>query len=297
MEKRLVKGIKRLANTPVGVVLKSINEVIASVQVIVLGTIWCFSGNKKPTDEEVKDVCENVTFIYKSFERQKLAKRLYKSIQSYYPGAKVVIADDSAKPLELTGENLEIIQLPFNSGLSVGLNRALERVTTPFVVRMDDDQLLTPFTKIEKQIAFLRGHPEVDLVGILLNHLPKYRSLKSEAELYYKQPMNYAPKKLLIPHLTKIDETHIVVGKGPNTFVARTDKIKEIGYDDNIRMIDHSEFFYRAAGNIVSVLDKTAFVLHFRNWFDAHYNKYRSDYQGDVVYIREKMRKNTKNCT
>ena len=95
---------------------------------------------------------------------------------------------------------------------------------------------------------------------------------------------------MLIPHLTEIDETHIVVGKSPNTFVARTDKIKEIGYDDNIRMIDHNEFFYRAAGKIVSVLDRTAFVLHFRNWFDTHYNQYRSDYQGDVAYIREKMR-------
>ena len=69
--------------------------------------------------DEAKLVCENVTFIYKSFERQKLAKRLYKSIQSYYSGAKVVIADDSAKPLELTGENLEIIQLPFNSKRSI----------------------------------------------------------------------------------------------------------------------------------------------------------------------------------
>ena len=55
-------------------------------------------------------------------------------------------------------------------------------------------------------------------------------------------------------------------------------------------MIDHNEFFYRAAGNIVSVLDKTAFVLHFRNWFDTHYNQYRSDYQGDLAYIRERMR-------
>lgn len=51
--------------------------------------------------------------------------------------------------------------------------------------------------------------------------------------------------------------------------MTRTNKLKEIGYDDNIRMIDHSEFFFRAAGNIVSVLDKNAFVLHYRNRFDA----------------------------
>lgn len=293
-KKRFFKFIKKMANTPLGVVLKAINEIIAFIQTIFLNIIWYLTGNRKPTSEEVEDVRENVTFIYKSFERQKLAKKLYKSIQSYYPGVKVVIADDSEKPLELTGENLEIIQLPFNSGLSVGLNRALERVTTPFVIRLDDDEMLTPFTKVERQIRFLREHPEVDLVGILPYNLPKYRSLKKEAELYYKQSMNRAPKKLIIPHLTEIDETHIVVGKPPNIFVARTDKIKEIGYDDNIRMIEHNEFFYRAAGNIVSVLDKTAFVLHFRKWFDVHYNQYRSDYQGDVAYIREKMRNDLK---
>ncbi len=30
-----------------------------------------------------------------------------------------------------------------NSGLSYGLNRALEKVKTPYVMRMDDDELLT----------------------------------------------------------------------------------------------------------------------------------------------------------
>lgn len=294
MKKTLKKIKNKLSKTKFARILSLLIQLIAHLECGFLKVKWMLLNKRKPTPNEAKLVCEECTFIYKSFERQKMAKRLYKNIQSYYPGVKVIIADDSAKPLELTGENLEIIQLPFNSGLSFGLNRALECVETPFVMRMDDDQLLTPFSKIEKQIMFLKEHPEVDLVGSLPYHLPKYRSLKEVAELFYKQPMNYTPKKLLISHLTAIDETHIVVAKSPNIFVARTEKIKEIGYDDNIRMIDHNEFFYRAAGNIVSVLDKTAFVLHFRNWFDTHYNQYRSDYQGDVVYIREKMRNDLK---
>lgn len=75
---------------------------------------------------------ENVTVIFKSFERQKMAKRLYENLQKYYPGVRVVIADDSRKPLDLQGDSLTIIQLPFNSGLSYGLNQALERVDTPY---------------------------------------------------------------------------------------------------------------------------------------------------------------------
>lgn len=250
---------------------------------------WIISKRKKALMDMNYFVCQNTTFIFKSFERQNMAKRLYKNIQSYYPGVRVIIADDSSKPLKLQGENLEVIQLPFNSGLSYGLNRALERVQTPFVIRMDDDELLTPNTKFHEHLQFLMGHPEVDLVGVLACNLLRRKPLAELAEMYFKQPMSNAPKKLLIPHLTKIDEQKIVVGKTPNVFIARTDKIKEIGYDDNIRMIDHNEFFYRAAGNMVSVLDTTSYVLHTHNPFDSHYQKYRSDYQGDLEYIRAKQ--------
>lgn len=52
-----------------------------------------------PTAEQAHEVTQNVTFMFKSFERQKQAKKLYKNIQKHYPGAKVVIADDSKVPL------------------------------------------------------------------------------------------------------------------------------------------------------------------------------------------------------
>ena len=84
----------------------------------------------------------------------------------------MIIADDSENPLDLQEENLEIIRLPFNSVLSYGIGRALEKVTTPYVIRLDDDELLTPFTRFEKQLGFLKAHPEVDLVGVLPLNLP-----------------------------------------------------------------------------------------------------------------------------
>ena len=251
---------------------------------------WFLPGKKKPDHEEIQLVEENVTFIFKSFERQGMAKRLYNNIQSYYPGVKVIIADDSAKPLDLKSDNLEVVQLPFNSGLSYGLNRALEKVETPFVIRMDDDELLTPFTRWGDQLKFLLNHPEIDLVGILPFNIPFMESLDKTARVYYGQPMFGAPKPLKIPHMTPIDDNHVVVGKSPNIFIVRTDKLKEVGYDDHIRMIDHNDFFYRAAGNIVSVLDPTAFVLHYHDRFDEHYRKFRSDVMGDRIYIANRER-------
>lgn len=282
--------IRYLSKTPFSIILKWVYIALIFLQYYCFRMKWLLSGCRKPTQEEIEDMCGNVTIIYKSFERQKMAKRLYKNIQSYYPGIRVVIADDSKKPLELKGENLQVLQLPFNSGLSYGLNRALEKVETPFVIRMDDDELLTPYTGFGRQLNFLREYPFVDLVGVLPLSPPKCEPPEQVAEMYYRQPMNDAPKRLKIPHMSRIDDRHVVVGKPANIYIARTERVREIGYDDHIRMLDHDEFFYRAAGNLISVLDHTAFVFHYHNRFDKEYQKYRENVEGDRRYIEQKKR-------
>ena len=101
---------------------------MAMVEYWALEAWWTLRGYRKPTSEEVSFVAENVTIMFKSFERQKQARALVKSIWKYYPGVRIVIADDSSKPLEIiglagderkdTGDNkITIIQMPFNSGL------------------------------------------------------------------------------------------------------------------------------------------------------------------------------------
>ncbi len=138
---------------------------VSNLEYIYFTKKWEQKGWKKPNQSEIDLVRENVTIIFKSFERQQMAKRLYRNIQSYYPGVCVIIVDDSSKPLDLQDDSLQVIQLPFNSGLSYGLNRALEKVETPYVMRMDDDELLTVKTCLGAQVKFLEMHPEIDLVG------------------------------------------------------------------------------------------------------------------------------------
>ncbi len=250
---------------------------------------WYLQGGKMPNSEDAALVRENVTFVFKSFERKRSAKRLYKNICKYYPDVRVIIADDSKIPLELNGDNLDLVHLPFNSGLSAGLNKALERVSTPYVIRLDDDEVLTPFSRFHEQLRFLMSHPDIDLVAISYVTTPRCRGHKHVSKQYYSQSMDIAPKPLKIPHLTKIDPEHIVVGKPPNIFIARTESIKAVGYDDNIRVLDHNEFFFRAAGNIVSCFAPDSFVFHIHDVTDKNYLSYRSDYRADQEYIKAKM--------
>ena len=234
-------------------------------------------GKPRISAEDIRNVETNVTFIFKSFNRQRQATRLYRSIKRYYPKVRIVIADDSLKPLEIDGA--EIIHLPFNSGLSKGLIAALKMVDTPYVMRMDDDFLLTPRSRIHDQLAFLQKHPKVDLVGIQASQHPE-----KAAEAFRKIKMK---KLLLVPAGTVIDGREVVY-KTPNVFLARTEKLRLVGYDPNIRMIDHQEFFYRAAGLIVSVQDPHSCILHCHNRFDRGYNEFRNDIRGDREYIRQK---------
>ena len=240
---------------------------------------WLY-GPPGISEKDVGNVEQNVTFLYKSFERHKQAKRLYKCLRRYYPKARIVIADDSKVPLVIEQEdlNLTILHLPFNSGLSKGLTEGLKRVTTNYVMRLDDDELLTPKTKVHEQLKYLQKNREVDLVGFQVTHLNGKRLINH----YRNIRLN---KELKIPAGTVIDGKEVIY-KPANVYLARTESLRKIGYDANIRMIDHHEFFSRAAGEIVSVMDPKAYVMHCHNRFESKaYEEYRGDYQGDLQYI------------
>ena len=285
--------VKKISIGPITSILKRIHSLIASVEWCFLQTIWFLQGYRKPDEEEIRFVKENVTFIFKSFERQKMAKSLYRNIQSYYPGARVIIADDSRSPLVIAGKYADVIQLPFNSGLSYGLNRALEKVSTPYVMRLDDDELLCRRSGVGKQLKFLMDHAQVDMVGFVSLTAIRLHSVPFVLKPYERQTMSEAPEKLLIPHLTIIDDEHVVYGMGMNIFLAKTEKIRAVGYDDHIHIIDHFEFFFRAAGKLVNCVSKNALVFHRHNPFDRNYMAFRNNYIMDQKYIRKKYSGNS----
>jgi len=291
MKERIKYIIKSIAKGPLQPFFSFGCRAINMAEYRILCIWWYVRGGRKPSKKDISLMLDNVTFIYKSFERQKMAKRLYHNIQTYYPGVRVIIADDSSKTLDLQGENLTVLQLPYNSGLSYGLNRALEKVETPFVIRMDDDELLTPFTKFEEQLKFLLKYKDIHMVGVLPFTAPQCRPLRETVESYMNHVLNRRMNPFGVPFFTWIDEQHVILRRTPNIFIVRTDKLRQVGYDDNIRMLDHTEFFIRATGVIHTVMDITCFVFHYHDWFDWNYMKHRRDVEADYQYIEEKLAK------
>ena len=57
-----------------------------------------------------------------------------------------------------------VIERQAPAGLTVALNRALGRARAPLIARLDADVVALP-ARLERQRAFLQGHPEVGLLG------------------------------------------------------------------------------------------------------------------------------------
>lgn len=279
---------ERSRTSAIAPLLSLVFHVISFMEYAALSVAWYLKGDRCPVGEEQAIVRENVTFIAKSFERQGMAKGLCRNISRFYPGARIILADDSREPLSIGMDNVTVINLPYNSGLGAGLAAALEQVCTPYVMRLDDDELLTIRSKVHRELQYLMEHEELDLVGFGHTTAVRLRSPAFHFREYYQSPMDDAPLELKIPHLTKLDDEHIVLGKVANIYLARTDRLKEVGFDPEIKVIDHHDFFWRAAGVLVSAAALNTVVFHRHDPYNKHYNQHRSSYQADLAYIKQK---------
>jgi len=212
----------------------------------------------------------DVTFIIKAFNRHGCLLKLLTSIRQYYPKVKVYVADDgedlpSSEILELVDE---YYRLPFDSGLSAARNFLLSCLTTKYFLLLDDDFLFSKQTTIENFHSYLETNPSVDLVaGRLLNFGREYAHY--EKKLVFNDGV-----------LTYKNESNGTIGGRPiydlvfNFFMAKSDSVRKVKWDNDLKLAEHTDFFYRAKGKLVSAYDKNVVVEHYPVRTED-YTKYR----------------------
>lgn len=93
-----------------------------------------------------------------------------------YQNWKFIICDDCStdETLDIVNSYAEaypekflILQNEKNSKLSFSLNHCLANAEGEYCVRMDGDDYIAP-DKFEKQVAYLKSHPEISMVGTLM---------------------------------------------------------------------------------------------------------------------------------
>lgn len=124
--------------------------------------------------DKVREVNDQVSVIMATYNCEKTVDKAIQSILAQtYTNWVMIICDDGSTDgtLEILRryqqdypDKFEIIQNDGNKKLPYSLNHCLEHVKTELVARMDGDDWSTP-DRLEKQVAFLKAHPEYDLVG------------------------------------------------------------------------------------------------------------------------------------
>jgi hypothetical protein len=226
--------------------------------------------------------CQRVTALIKTFERPRALERLVASLRARYPELPIIVADDSREPSAPPG--VELIALPFDSGVSLGRQAALERARTEYVWLLDDDFVLFHGTCLAPVLDALERHPEVDLIGGHVINLPLWRKSRSKPNGIYRTPASP-----VLPHGAYASGLEIC-DKVPNFYVARTEQLKRVGWTPELKRLDHADFFTRAKGILaIAYLDQFR-CLHAQTPFDRNYMRHRLDCAEDRRILASRYR-------
>uniref|UniRef100_A0A8C5EYG8 Beta-1,4 N-acetylgalactosaminyltransferase n=1 Tax=Gouania willdenowi TaxID=441366 RepID=A0A8C5EYG8_GOUWI len=192
-----------------------------------------------------------VTIATKTFLRYDKLQDLIDSIRRYYPTITIVIADDSENPKSISGPYIEHYIMPFGKGWFAGRNLAVSQVTTKYVLWVDDDFIFTANTKLEKLVDVLE-RTTLDLVGGAVREATGYTAT-------YRQTISIEPgeddgdclhMRRGFHHIIQGFPNCVVTDGVINFFLARTDKVQQIGFDPRLTRVAHLEFFIDGLGSL-----------------------------------------------
>lgn len=203
----------------------------------------------------------NITAIVISFLRPGYTKACVDSLRKEYGDIKIIVGDNGGENPAIRkyceARGAQYFPLEYDSGVCVARNELIKKVDTDYVLVGDDDFYYTPEAKVQEMKAFLEAHPEFDLIGgrvsvhgIVGNYqgfIEKRTKcfhttgIEPETHTYETDPasgLRYCPADLTF-----------------NYFVARTAKVKEVPWDEEIKVAyEHFTWFYdfKCAGGKVA---------------------------------------------
>jgi len=154
------------------------------------------------------------------------------------PDIEIVVVDDAStddtvpvlSELAARDSRLRILRQPEARGGSAARNRGLDDARGEFVALLDDDDRWLP-RKLERQVAFLRAHPDVVLAGC------HHRLLEGhESALDFKGPSEFSADELLWVN---------IIGTASNAIVAPGRLAEPVRFDPAFPAYQDWDFYVR----------------------------------------------------
>lgn len=216
-----------------------------------------------------KEINENVTFLIKSFLRRDLVENLIKSIRKFYLNVKIVVVDDSDPAYNFDHHrNVKTYNLEFDSGVSIGRNFGLSKIETKYFVLLDDDFEFTEDTHIKNFYDVIERN-DVDIIG--------GQVINDGAPIQYFGNFVVDDKNKTV--FTKFGHENMGEYKKCqlilNFFIAKTYKIRQYGWDPELKTTEHSAFFYEHRDSLKVGFIENVSVLH-KRIRETDYKPYRN---------------------
>lgn len=216
---------------------------------------------------------EDVTFLIKTFMRYKLALRAVKSIRNFHGDVPVIVVDDSSAPesfaRELEARNVELVRLPYDSGLSAGRNEGIKKVKTGRVILLDDDMVVTHRSRLKEMLTLL-DHADV-VCGAM-----RQNGKIIEWEGTYEFPeggMRLVPFNGTLETADGIEYGRVDFGL--NILASRPEFLNAHPWDDELKIVEHTDFFVRLKRAGATVLLAPNSIVDHKPERDPKYREFR----------------------
>lgn len=188
---------------------------------------------------------KNVDFLITTFLRPEMLEQLIRSIRECGYDNRIIVGDQT-KPSyahQFADENTQVIELPYDCGLSYARNRLVEASTAKHVLILEDDFLFTKDqTKLGKMKKIMSIEPNVGIVGGMV--------MLRGAEMHFE----FIPtvKDGMLSHEKDGDKykefsgvRYKKTGCVPNFFLANRKVFDDIQWDEDLKLREHQDFFLR----------------------------------------------------
>ena len=203
-----------------------------------------------------REFIPELTIGIKTFCRPGSLNEVLSNICNYHLRFNIIISDDSDNEYKKKNEevidkykqlnNIHILKLPFDSGLSYSRNQIVSICKTKYLMILDDSRYFTNDLPILKMIKFLDNTNYDLFCGQIQNRKGIHKTYTCLFDSISKDINNNINikckrlKKIKNNFFPNLFETNI----GLNTFIAKVDSLRNTKWRNKLKLQEHSVFFY-----------------------------------------------------
>ena len=195
-----------------------------------------------------------------SVDKWPVLKEMVRSRDDFFPGTSLHIGSDLGQPFNRSGflefvasehnASIFIYDLPNDSGVSFCRNALVNLTRTPFFFLLDDDFVFDNDSHLDFLLEILQTSSQIDIIaGKIPEDIVSYNDY-SGVFLSYNQTLELTGKSaenrdLLFRPSAKTNNPCEEVDFVPNVFLARTEAVQSVGWNNRYKIGEHEDFFLR----------------------------------------------------